>query len=117
VSTSTAGSIQFRHVPTSTTLEVPESFTTPGGNELSAVTTPGRATLTNASGDTIVVTGPTTIDVTVSAVLGAIGDAVVSALKDLGGILSCTPTTITEVNLGSDGKVTSVHTTTTCGAL
>lgn len=57
-----------------------------------------------------------TADVSVSGIIGAIGDGLMEALGALKKILSCNPVTTTTVNVGSDGKVTSIVTTTACAA-
>lgn len=63
---------------------------------------------------TIVVTGVSPADLSISGVLSGISDGLLAALGALKKVLGCTPKTTTTVNVGTDGKVTSVVTETSC---
>jgi hypothetical protein len=105
----------FREIAGVDGLKVTDIITSPQGNQFQGIMTgDDRLVLTSAAVGTVVVTGPGVIDVSVSGVLGSIGDAILDALAKIKSIISCTPITTTTVNVGSNGQVTSITTTTTC---
>ena len=106
-----------------TDLRVSKNVAGPRGSKYTAVFR-GKSTILTSLADpheTIVITGgagggggSTTAELSVSGILGGIGDALLDALGALKKLVSCQPVTTTTVNVGSDGKITSVTTTTTC---
>jgi hypothetical protein len=106
-----------------THLRVYKDIAGPRRTKFTGVVHGNSATLTSASdpNQTIVIHlpppsggGSTTTDLSISGILGVLGDGLMEALRALKGLVSCTPVTTTTVNVGSDGKVTSVVTTTSC---
>jgi hypothetical protein len=104
----------FRDIAGADGLKVADTITTPQGNQFQAIMWGNSLVLTNAAVGTVVATGPGVADVSVSGVLGSIGDAIVDVLKTIKGILSCTPQTTMHVDVGPDGKVTGITMSTTC---
>jgi len=94
------------------------TITTPGGNSFEAHGIANGAFLVSTSadgdGNTIVVQGDTGGTAEFPDILGAVGDGVMGILKAAKDLLGCKMTTTTTVNVGPDGKITSVVTTTTC---
>jgi hypothetical protein len=103
---------------------VSKTIAGPKGTKFTAVTHGNSTTLTSANdpNQTIVVnlpppgSGTKTIDVSVSGIIDTIGNGLLEVLGALKKVLSCTPTTKTTVNVGSNGQVTSIVTETTCTA-
>jgi hypothetical protein len=103
---------------------VSKTIAGPKGTKFAAVTHGNSTTLTTANdpNQTIVVnlppagSGTATADVSISGILGGIGDGLLEVLGALKKVMSCTPTTKTTVNVGSNGQVTSIVTETTCTA-
>ena len=93
---------------------------TPGGASFDANRTANGTILvsTGADGDrnTIVVQGGPTDGTAELDILGGIGDGILAILGAAKKLLGCTMTTTTTVNVGADGKVSSVVTTTTCAS-
>lgn len=108
--------LRFKKVNGFDGLEVSQTLVTPGGHNFQAIRTPNHLTLTSETGDTILVTGPGVRDFSVSGVLGSVGDALLGVLGAAKKLLTCTPISITTVNVGSDGRITSVKIENTCAA-
>src|SRR6185437_13426225 len=93
-----------------TQLRVLKGIPGPGGSKLTAVFHGRSVTLTNSKdpNQTIVITGSgtTVSELSLGGILDGIGDGIVAALGALKKLLSCTPKQTTQVNVGSDGKVT-----------
>ena len=104
----------FREIAGVDGLKVADTITSPRGNQFQAIMMGNSLVLTNAAVGTVVATGPGVIDLSVSGIIGGIGDALVDALKTLKGILSCTPQQTTHIDVGPDGKITGITTTNTC---
>lgn len=120
MSTLTAKHVEAKE---STPVAASQTINGPKGMKFLATVHGNNTTLTSAAdpNQTIILHlpppgGGVTADVSVSGVIGAIGDGLVEALGALKKILSCNPVTTTTVNVGSDGKITSVVTTTACAA-
>lgn len=105
---------EFRDIAGVDGLKIGETITTPQGNQFQAVMWGNSLVLTNATIGTVVATGPGVAFVSISGVLGSIGDALVDALKTLKGILGCTPTQTTHFDIGANGQITGVTVTNTC---
>ena len=96
----------------------PKTLKTPAGSSVDVLHSTTGSVLDGALAEgsgrlTIVVHGGHEDGVAMD-ILGGIWDAVVAVVSKLKEVLSCTPVTTTTVNVGSDGKVSSVVTTTTC---
>jgi hypothetical protein len=93
----------------------PAIVTSPAGRKFDTTTQGTNVTLrhTDATiGTTVVVVqGGST---TTSALLAGIGDAIGDALLALVKVMTCQMQTTTTVEVGSDGKISKVITTTTC---
>lgn len=97
-------------------LQVSKTLVTPGGHHFQAIMTADHMTLTSEAGDTILVTGPGVREFSISGLVGAVGDGLLGVLGAAKKLLGCTPTSTTTVNVGSDGKVTSIQVIQTCVA-
>lgn len=104
----------FREIAGVDGLKIADTITTPQGNQFQAIMMGNSLVLTNAAVGTVVATGPGVIDLSVSGIIGGIGDALVDALKTLKGILSCTPQQTTHFDIGPNGQITGVTVTSTC---
>ncbi len=107
-----------------THLRISKTIAGPKGTKFTAVYHGNTTTLINAAdlSQSIVITAPpaggggaVTADVSISGVLGSIGDGLMEVLGALKKLVSCTPTQTTQINMGSDGKISSVVITQTCG--
>lgn len=115
--------LEYERFPGQADIRVSTIQTTPRGEKIRAVVTTGNSILFTgvgqATGDTLIVTGEPGSDLTVfrgfwdtvrDTVAGLVGELV----KNGGGGGGQKCTTTTQVNVGKDGKVTGVTTTTTC---
>jgi hypothetical protein len=104
---------RFRDIAGVDGLKVSETITTPQGNQFRAIMMGDHLVLTNDAVGTVVVTGPDVIGLSVSGILGGIGDALIESLKKLKSVVGCVPVTTNTINF-QDGKVKSITQTTTC---
>ncbi|MGC1307271.1 MAG: hypothetical protein WA885_08585 [Phormidesmis sp.] len=114
---SDSSELQFEEFRERADIKVSQALTTSKGDKIRAVMTTGGSVMLVAvekdDGDTITVIGsPDSIP---AELLGEIWDGIKSIVgKAIDIIKGCTPKTVTQVNVGKGGKITSITTTTTC---
>jgi len=110
--------LQFEDFPEQADIKVSKVLTTSKGDKIRVIVTTGESVVLTATGqrdgDTVTVIGDP--ELVATALLGEIWDAVKGVAGKALDLLTkgCSPMTVTQVNVGPDGKVTSITTTTTC---
>ncbi|MGB6194021.1 MAG: hypothetical protein WBF42_16245, partial [Terracidiphilus sp.] len=105
--------LEFHSTPGLTDVRIAKIITTPKGESVRVVATGSTTIITNPQkpGQTIILTGSGTADLSIGGVVDAIGDALVGLLKLLAK--SCTPTTTVTQNF-KDGQLVGQTITTAC---
>lgn len=113
------GHLEFEEIPARADIQVSKVIHTSDGDKIRAIVTTGQSVVLAAvghnNGDTVVVTGGSTSlnKISLGDIWGwahELAQKVKSVLSD-GGSSGCTTTTNTTVNVGNDGKITSVQVT------
>ncbi len=110
--------LQFEEFPERADIKVSKALTTSKGDKIRAIVTTGRSVMLTAigkhDGDTVTVTGSP--DLVTTELLGDIWDGIKGLVGKAIDLITkgCNMETNTTVNVGPDGKVTSISTTTKC---
>jgi hypothetical protein len=117
MTTATHPTVEFENLEGKSNLKLSKVINTPNGHQFRAIVE-GKSVMfrsvTNPTGGTIVVTGPTISELSIGGVVSGLLNDLADAIGKLVKVLGCTPTATTTVTLGQDGKVTSITSTASC---